>query len=261
MAKTNEQFDQLFKEKLENHTEKPSSLAWDRLENQLPQQNLDRKIGIWWAVAASITVLLAAAFLFNQNENTPEGEFLAEGVEELVSTPSTISESTASNPAQESTAQIIPQESLTTTPSNLPSNSEKVGSKAPSKSVQQPETLNKSSEMIAVAETKIEIPSTGILEPQVAIEIPVIELPQPKTLEPQNTVAEAKEEYSGYRIKVFSDGLKKGEEPSKNLITEMGKTVGKVEGLLGKVDDGLIELQDKKNSLFASLTAKREADE
>jgi hypothetical protein len=38
--------------------------------------------------------------------------------------------------------------------------------------------------------------------------------------------------------------------------------VGQVEGFLGKVDDGLITLQDKKDNLFASLTSKKsQADE
>jgi rRNA processing protein Gar1 len=60
-----------------------------------------------------------------------------------------------------------------------------------------------------------------------------------------------------YRVNIYSDGLKKGSEPDKNLITEMGKTVGKVEGLLGKVDEGFADLQDKKNSLFATLTSKK----
>ena len=65
-----------------------------------------------------------------------------------------------------------------------------------------------------------------------------------------------------YRVSIYSNGVKKGEPQDKNLITEIGKTVGQVEGLLGKVDDGLITLQDKKDNLFATLTNKKsQADE
>ncbi|MDP3471695.1 MAG: hypothetical protein Q8S14_07450, partial [Algoriphagus sp.] len=60
-----------------------------------------------------------------------------------------------------------------------------------------------------------------------------------------------------YRVSIYSNGVKKGEPQEKNLITELGKTVGQVEELLGKVDEGLISLQDKKDNLFASLTSRK----
>ena len=74
-------------------------------------------------------------------------------------------------------------------------------------------------------------------------------------------MAEAKtqtEDEPLYRVSIYSDGVKKGEPANKNLITELGKTVGQVEGLLGKVDDGLISIQDKKDNLFANLSTKKE---
>jgi hypothetical protein len=65
------------------------------------------------------------------------------------------------------------------------------------------------------------------------------------------------EEMEGYRIRIFSDGLKKEEAPNKNLITELGKTVGQVEGLLGKLDEEFLEIQDKKDRFFSSLTSRK----
>ena len=65
------------------------------------------------------------------------------------------------------------------------------------------------------------------------------------------------EEIDGYRIRIFSDGLKNEEAPNKNLITELGNTVGQVEGLLDKLDEGFVEIQDKKDRLFSSLTSRK----
>ena len=65
------------------------------------------------------------------------------------------------------------------------------------------------------------------------------------------------EDLDGYRIRIFSDGLKKEEAPNKNLITELGKTVGQVEGLLDKLDEGLVDIQDKKDRLFSTLTSRK----
>ena len=67
------------------------------------------------------------------------------------------------------------------------------------------------------------------------------------------------EEMDGYRIRIFSDGLKKEEPANKNLITELGKTVGQVEGLLDKLDVGFVEIQEKKERFFSSLTSRRAA--
>jgi starvation-inducible outer membrane lipoprotein len=61
----------------------------------------------------------------------------------------------------------------------------------------------------------------------------------------------------GYRIRIFSDGLKKEEAPNKNLITELGKTVGQVEGFIDKLDDEFVEIQDKKERFFSTLTSRK----
>ena len=81
MAKTNEQFDQHFREKLDGHREKPSALAWERLESQLPKQSKPT-LGIWWAIAASVTALLVAGYSFwPKEEGITEESLLAEKTE------------------------------------------------------------------------------------------------------------------------------------------------------------------------------------
>ncbi|WP_332914279.1 hypothetical protein [Algoriphagus boritolerans] len=75
--------------------------------------------------------------------------------------------------------------------------------------------------------------------------------------------AESTSEEPLYRVSIYSNGVKKRRTQEKNLITELGKTVGQVEGLLSKVDDGLISLQDKKRQpiRFAYIKKKNQADE
>jgi len=67
------------------------------------------------------------------------------------------------------------------------------------------------------------------------------------------------EEGGSYRIRIYSDGLQKAAPKEKNLVTELGKAVGQVEGLLGKLDEGYEEIQEKKERLFSSLTSRRES--
>lgn len=267
MAKQNEQLDRFFKEKLEEHQEKPSMLAWERLESQLPASQTSNR-GIWWAVAASASVLLVASWFFwkNTGEIAPE-QLLAEDVttnEELTSTqdsakpsenqPEIIEEFSSEYPKQASKAKTQTAEPKTNSSQNssTPKSDLKVLPK--SSSEQNPKNL--------IAEA--EVSQIQISTPPIGLEINEVELPEIQSVTIQQTVAEAKtaeDDAPLYRVNIYSDGIKKGSEPDKNLITEVGKTVGKVEGLLGKVDEGFAELQDKKNSLFASLTSRKQADE
>ena len=88
MAKTNEEFDRIFREKLEKHQEKPSALAWERLNHQLPEAKSSKR-GIWWSVAASISLLIVAGWMFWKNTSEiNQGQLLAEEgktIEELTS--------------------------------------------------------------------------------------------------------------------------------------------------------------------------------
>lgn len=249
MAKTNEQFDQHFREKLAGHHEKPSALAWERLESQLPKQSKP-KLGIWWAIAASVTALLVAGYSFWPNEGQiPEESFLAEKTEtpsevqpetptvsqEIVKTeekPEILIKENQPGKKANTTEKTKPTPALTPAPQNLIAQSEK-------KTIESPL-------VIAVPELKAD---------ELPLSTPTLKAPDFET-----TVAQAPastDEEPLYRVSIYSNGVKKGESPDKNLITELGKTVGQVEGLLGKVDDGLISLQDKKDNLFASLTSRK----
>lgn len=268
MAKTNEQFDQHFREKLDGHREKPSTLAWERLESQLPKDSKS-KLGIWWAIAASVTALLVAGYSFWPGEIGESEEMLmAEKTEMPIEAPtenateSTVEDFQTSNENNPTTAEteVTPETEST-------QNQPKVAPKTPEKTkpTPSPALTQAPKNLVAQAETEtIKTPAAVQIPELKAEELPVA-LPELKAPEIGKMVAESttqKEEEPLYRVSIYSNGVKKGEPQDKNLITELGKTVGQVEGLLGKVDEGLITLQDKKDNLFASLSSKRnQADE
>jgi hypothetical protein len=262
MAKTNEQFDQHFREKLDEHREKPSALAWERLESQLLKDSKPT-FGIWWAIAASVTALLVAGYSFWPTDDKVSKEtFVAEKtelpqenqMETILETPlnsSKINESvdlakTTENPD-------IKTEVAQTKPAPKPITTEKTKPTPPPASTQIPKNLVaqaesetiKSPMVVAIPELKTD---------EVLVTLPELKAPKIDKTVTQTTSAEAE---PAYRVSIYSNGVKKGEPQDKNLITELGKTIGQVEGLLSKVDDGLISLQDKKDNLFASLTSKK----
>lgn len=264
MAKTNEQFDQHFREKLDGHREKPSALAWERLESQLPKQSKPT-FGIWWAIAASVTALLVAGYSFWPTDGSNSEEILLAEKTELPM--ETQSEPTVDSPAiieeqkeTEVKTEIKPEtETAKSQPELNPKNTQKTKPTLAPALTPAPENL------IAQAETKSTESPIPVTVPELKTEELQVTIPELKSPELAKTVAETTapaEDEPLYRVSIYSNGVKKGEPQEKNLITELGKTVGQVEGLLGKVDDGLITLQDKKDNLFASLTSKKsQADE
>lgn len=268
MAKTNEQFDQQFREKLSGHQEKPSALAWERLESQLPKKS-NSGFGVWWAIAASVTALFVATYAFWPGDGEVSTENLVAEKTELPI--ELIPESTEELNTQAEEITKTEEESSLELQANANQESQKSQTQAKSnqepiqktKPTQSPALNQSPSNLIAEAETKQNPISIAL--PELKTEEIQIALPELRAPETEKLVAQSKAQPSEeplYRVSIYSNGVKKGEEPDKNLITEIGKTVGQVEGLLGKVDDGLITLQDKKDNLFASLTSrKNQADE
>lgn len=261
MAKEKNNLDQFFKEKLENHTEKPSALAWERLESRLPQKSKSYK-GIWWAAAASLTILFTVLFLVLQEvDTTLENPILAgNNTEETTETPiqtEIITPEASEEEQKETESQQTTEEPITkptiTKPKARPADSSFKTQKS------QPTTPQN---LVAMTEVKgeSEQDKTVIEEtPNITLETPMIEEPEFPPLELEKAVAEVTEPVEAepaYTVKIYSSGLK--EEPKdKNLIAEIGKTVNEVEGLLGKVDQGFADLQDAKNNLFASITTRK----
>jgi hypothetical protein len=89
--------------------------------------------------------------------------------------------------------------------------------------------------------------------------IPAANLAESKPISTPSTKEALTEEVGTYRIRIYSDGLQKAAPKEKNLVTELGKTVGQVEGLLDILDEGIEGIQEKRERLFSSLTSRRES--
>jgi cytoskeletal protein RodZ len=253
MAKSDEELDRFFREKLENQEAYPGLAAWDKLEAQLDAAKQPMKSS-WWAIAAAMPLLLGLGYLIWSQVPQADQENSLATTEEVLEIPP-VSEST---PEAETvvTEEAHYQNSLdqTVTPSS---------SKPALKSILPQENSKVVNLGSLVAET-VTFPS-----PQAAVAVEVNSVTESKTFlitestqtTPSTTSSQASladgEDLDGYRVRIFSDGLKKEEAPNKNLITELGKTVGQVEGLLDKLDDGFVEIQDKKERLFSSLTSRK----
>jgi hypothetical protein len=252
MANENNNLDQFFKEKLGQDSIKPSKLAWERLESQLPQQEKTRTPFIWWSIAASVAALFVVGyFAFTLSSNPAETQLLATTEENQIEEVTTQSEEIQSQTIDEIPAEIeektLAQPEKKTKPTNP--------------TIKKPTSSNvnsTSSKLIAVAEVKPEESnSTKQLEATPIVEELNLPALVPPNLQLNQTVATKKEpqvEEPTYRVKIYSDGL----EEDKTFIRGINKKVEKVEGLLGKVDQGFADLQDAKSSLFTSLLSKKE---
>ncbi|WP_057939821.1 hypothetical protein [Algoriphagus resistens] len=261
MAKEKNNLDQLFKEKLENHTEKPSVLAWERLESQLPQKSKSYK-GIWWAAAASMTIFFTIGYLvLREGDTTLENPILAgNNTEESTESPiqTEVITPEASQEGQKETENQQTTEEPITKPTSIKPKARPADSSSKTQK-SQPTTSQNPVAMTEVKEGTGQDKTVREETPTITLETSVIPEPEFPPVELEKAVAEVTEPVEtqpAYTVKIYSSGLK--EEPKdKNLIAEIGKTVNEVEGLLGKVDQGFADLQDAKNNLFASITTRK----
>lgn len=253
MAKSDEELDRVFREKLENHEASPSPAAWDKLEAQLDAAKQPKKSS-WWAIAAAMPLLLGLGYLiWSQAPQTDEESSLAAIEEVSTSTPVSVSPIEAETVVSEEVQKPVSLAEASTSRASKP--------------IQKSSFSKENSKEVNLGNVVAEAISFPSLQTAAAVEVNSVTesktllTPEPTQTTPststsQPTLADT-EEIDGYRIRIFSDGLKKEEAPNKNLITELGKTVGQVEGLLGKLDEGFGEIQDKKERLFSSLTSRR----
>jgi hypothetical protein len=253
MAKSDEVLDRVFREKLENHESAPSPAAWDKLEAQLDAAKQPKKSS-WWAIAAAMPLLLGLGYLiWSQAPQADEESSLAAIEEVSTSTPVSESPNEAETMVTEE-AQYQNSLAETVTPSSSKPNLKSILPQENSKEVNLGNVVAEaisfpSSQATVAVEVNSATESKTLVNPE-----PTQTTPSPSTSQP--SLADV-EDLDGYRIRIFSDGLKKKEAPNKNLITELGKTVGQVEGLLDKLDEGFVEIQDKKERLFSSLTSRK----
>ncbi|UCS93795.1 hypothetical protein KZP23_01790 [Echinicola marina] len=265
MDKQKHPIDALFSNKLKEHQEKPSTLAWEKLDAQLSPQKKSKR-PIWISFAAMLialfvfTILLWRSDLSQRNENTV-----------LL---------TDTNPVVQE--EIIPEQNLPST--EVPKQEEKVNNtsnkdndvskstRTPDKNIrsvikkapltaQHEQETEKHKESPLVAESKQRsfeaAPEISINKELDMVEGLGEEAPKTEELIVENSPKAIKREAVTYTVKIKSSGI--SEKPKKEkLVTEIGDTINTLGGLLGKVDEGYANLQDAKNNLFASLISKKE---
>jgi hypothetical protein len=253
MAKSDEELDRVFREKLGNHEASPSPAAWDKLEAQLDAAKQPKKSS-WWAIAAAMPLLLGLGYLIWSQVPQAEQESSLAATEEVLEIPPVLE----STPEAETEVSKEFQNQNSLTEKATPSSS------TPILKSSLPEENSKAVNLENVVAETVTFPSLRAVEEvtvNYATESKTLLNPEPIRITttpntPQSTLADV-EDLDGYRIRIFSDGLKKEETPNKNLITELGKTVGQMEGLLDKLDEGFVEIQGKKDRFFSSLTSRK----
>jgi hypothetical protein len=252
MAKSDETLDRVFREKLENHQETPSLAAWDTLASQLDPKQAPKKASSWWAIAASTTLALGAAFLFwstgqEQEKQAPLAEAQETTTEVGANPPVT------ALPTIEAVKEVSSTSSVSASVERVQTGI-KIQQRNPAVLVTEVITQNEAVPASIPVFTAEAVPS--VAEPVRSQAAALTETKSISTPESNEALAE---EVGSYRIRIYSDGLQKAAPKEKNLVTELGKTIGQVEGLLGKLDEGIEGIQEKKERLFSSLTSRREA--
>lgn len=246
MAKKLNPLDQLFREKLIDHQVASSQEAWKKIEANLPTKSVSIYT-YWWAVAASIAFVLVGSYVLTSMQNNPTME-------------NPLADKTA-NPIYKETIPAavpadlqLPEQAVQITQNTIAKPEKKI-QKTPEK--EQRKELDKIEHQVNNQLAQVENKPTPApienIKPDLQFQEPYTNANPIATSEPTNLNLE---EEPLYRINIYSNGIKKENNP-KNLFTELHKTVNQVENILEKVDDGL-SLQNLKTNLGQTLSAKKE---
>lgn len=237
MAKEQHKLDNYFKQKLEQHEEKPSQLAWERLEESL-EKRPRKGLTVWYAAASLLLVGGLSFFLLKEGNIEPEigeKEILVENrIVDTKETESTSEEIPTTDELINSEVSVTMEE---TKPATEPRKTQKPSS--------EPEMIR---ETIAQREIEdLNLPSIQDLSlPEVSLNSAIA------LVEPQIADNLANEEPQ-FTVTIKSSGIK-AEESKDNIIEELETKVDKIGGLISR---GFADLQDAKSNLFAINTPRR----
>lgn len=244
MANQEREFDDVFKKKLEKYEAKPTELAWGKLNAKLPKKKNNNRY-LMFQIAASISLLLLVGYFiwFDNNSDMP----LQTGPVELkkpdTSTILTSPEDkTANNSINEH--QAVSAISEKDTELKGKTISEHTVDHAP-KTIKQPEEVIQ------------EIVDVKSAEDLITMEIIIPELVIHDQLTRDEKVNSDIPIALPYTITIISNGISESTE-KEGIIEGIEQKVDKIGGILNKVDQGLADLQDAKNNLFASIITKKE---
>lgn len=250
MANTDKNFDRYFRERLAKHEEKPSRLAWEKLERQLPK----KEKGIWFplmGIAATLLLFLAVGYVVWQFNSKSDADIpmTAKVTTEKGETPTEMPEETEAEPLkslEEST--IVTEEQTKRKVKPAQASQEKA-------TVSKPIHIEKTKELLAeVTQPEESTDEANFETPEIII--PDLEVNE--AIAQNNMEEEEEEEVMTYKITIKSNGITEKPE-NQGFIAGIENKVDKIGGLLNKVEQGFADLQDAKDNLFVSNnTTKKE---
>lgn len=238
--------DILFRDALAGHRIRPDEKVWEQLSERLDQRK-KRALPIWIKWAAGLLLLLGLTWIFyflTGLPDTPQKMTAEEAPFPQVLPPVLPGEIEASKavpmgkgrktaPEQEQSKQLAAAD----------------GSAAASKRVVE-ETKSfpkKESFITEVPKASVRTRLEAISAPKVAAEELLVKQP------PSLTNDSGPEATETYTVRIVSRGY--ALQPEKEKLVEELET--KIGGFISRVDEGFGDLQDAKNTLFASLTTKK----
>jgi hypothetical protein len=246
MAERHEDIDALFRDQLAGHVEKPSPEAWKKLEGKLHSEKKGLTLP-WMKIAASLFFALGLISLLWWSIRSTEREWSTVAQKDAV--PQNYHEPAVNkNPVQE--VPVADEKNGPSTPDPVSPTAQRVNRK-----------LVNNNQKAKESRPEIKAESKPI---QPELEVETIELP---TLEtelaiPDHLIAEAdiqETDEVAYTVTIISNGLRVTPE-KETLVEEIEEKIDRLGGLITKVDQGFADLQDAKNGLFASITAKKESN-
>jgi hypothetical protein len=241
MVKNNKDIDVLFREKLDGHSEKPTPMAWEKIQERLDQK---RKRGIphWMRIAATVLMAgLGLTFIYSLISPTNNSEMIVQKQFVPDTKPGKI-------PALEVLPKRFQEENITSSKPTTIADQEPVKNPKPA-------TGKPTHNLDLIAEEVSEVASKETIP---MMEVEGLDLPP---LDIDLLVADGgisvEEEEVAYKVTIISNGLSPRKDKD-NLVDEIENKIGQLGGLLNKVDREFAELQDTKNNLFASLTSRKD---
>lgn len=243
MDKQQHPIDELFRKKLGKHQEKPSGLAWERLESQLGPAKSPKK-GVWMRVAAMLIAVLGLTYLLWQYlpSEHPQAPAVAENTTpkpvEANKSPKSIAvpKTTEQAPLAEATPPVKEEPKAESKEKTKPAIQQKKPKNTANASEQPAQNVLPAAK---ATEEDLNHPTTKTTVPP----LPQLEVPTPDMGEliAENNAAPAKEEKVSYKVSIKSSGI--SEKPKKEkLVEEIGDKINTLGGLLGKVDQGYADL-------------------
>lgn len=244
----NQQPDKLFHDKLSSYQRPAPARAWDKIDAELSQNSTTRSIGLWWKIAASVSVIGVAAYLLwpVASDSTVESSALTEAeVKPQIQQPAT---NNISQPERGSEPTFIVEE-------KVKSKSQKQNTTVTNKVVEVEVATNESPSATPLNQTDTETQTISIAENTVEQNDTTVPLPAD---EQQTVIVNTSVEHKPVRL-VFTvtDSEEYLDKKALAQATDEDKDASTFKKLLKKAkdlknnQDPFGDLREKKNEILA----------